>query len=60
MDRHNFLMPANYGVLLMKRDREQYTAIHLAASPVSGFLSNANYCALMALVHGAPALKYRV
>ena len=50
-------MPANYGMLLMKRDREQYTALHLAATPVSGFMSNGNYCALMALIHGEAAPK---
>lgn len=52
-------MPANYGMLLMKRDPEQYTAMHLTGSPVSGFLSNANYCAVMALVDGALAPKSR-
>ena len=53
-------MPANYGMLLMKRDREQYTALHLAATPVSGFMSNGNYCALMALIHGEAAPKAQV
>ena len=47
-------MPANYGMLLMSRDVEQYSAIHLSGSAVLGFLTNANYCAVMALVHGAP------
>lgn len=53
VDRCNFLMPANYGMLLMKRDPEQYTALHLAASPVSGFMTNAIYRFIMALVDGA-------
>ena len=60
-DRCHFLMPANYGMLLMRRDREQFTALHLAATPVSGFMSNGNYCALMALIHGVtpPLAQFR-
>ena len=44
---------ADYGMLLMKRGSEEYTAVHLASTAVSVFMTNPNYCTVMGVIDGA-------
>lgn len=44
---------ADYGILLMKRGSEEYTAVHLASTAVSMFMTNPNYCTVMGVIDGA-------
>ena len=44
---------ANYGMVLMTRDPDAHMQLHIAATPASGVMNHANYCAIMVMIFGA-------
>jgi len=51
--RWPLLSAANYGMVLMTREPDAYMQLHIAATPASGIMNHANYCAIMVMIFGA-------
>ncbi len=45
-------------MVLMNRDPGAYMQLHIAATPGSGVMNHANYCAIMAMIFGAPSTQF--